>query len=166
MQIKKCKRCSIILADIKARKYCPECAKKSNRESQKKSKEKYIERHRVWHITYDKKRYETKGATPKDEAKTKVRNHSNNHFKKDTKCHFCKSEERLQFHHIKYEYPSKKEYLKTVCGSCHRKLHFLMKPIQARVGELEKKVSDYNTKFLHQDRIIDELEKELEDERR
>ena len=35
-----------------------------------------------------------------------------------------------------------------------------------RIRELEKKVSDYNSKFLHQDRIIDELEKDIESGKR
>ena len=34
------------------------------------------------------------------------------------------------------------------------------------VAKMQEKISDYNTKFLHQDRIIDDLEKELEYEQR
>jgi len=138
-----CKRClKLVFTRENARKYCNECAKISDTKSQEKAKEKNIKKYRARHKDYDSKRYKTQGASPKDELKSKVRSYSNTVFRKDTKCYFCKSKERLQFHHIKYELPSKGEHLKTVCGSCHRKLHFLTKTIQQENQALKEKLGE------------------------
>ena len=43
----------------------------------------------------------------------------NDYKKKDEKCKFCDSEEKLEFHHTDYS----KHAGFTLCMSCHRQLH-------------------------------------------
>jgi hypothetical protein len=51
-----------------------------------------------------------------------IRGFTRNHFKKES-CEKCGSKEKLEFHHIKYNMPVKREDFLVLCRKCHLNMH-------------------------------------------
>lgn len=75
---------------------------------------------REWDKRNPEKRREMQKRTAlRNPEKIKTRNKAR-YLKKDSKCMFCGSTERLQKHHPDYSRP---ELIITLCFKCHRKIH-------------------------------------------
>lgn len=88
--------------------------------------------------------------TDNPEAK-RIRQYTIKHFEKDKDCLFCNGTDKLEFHHLKYEFPPKKEDSITVCNSCHNKLHWIFKhtEIKSQAEAIFKELDKYNCSFPH-----------------
>lgn len=83
----------------------------------RKTNKEYMQKFKKNNPNYEKERYQ------KDKFKILVRAETKYYFKKDWRCHICKSEKDLEWHHLVYSRPVMKEHLLTLCKTCHELVH-------------------------------------------
>ena len=85
----------------------------------KERNKKYCEEYRKRNPNADKNRYK------KERFIILVRAETKDNFQRDKKCKECGSTEQLEFHHLVYQRPVKKEHFITLCKKCHREMEKL-----------------------------------------